>query len=82
MLPGTVEFLVNIRFFEAGKMRRMETPVWSHSFIGATQAAEKLVFSRHPGAAIMAIELIHQERKKLSVPRLAFANSKEPKTPA
>lgn len=79
MLPGTVEFQAHIRYFEAGKMRRMETPVWSHSFVGATQAAEKIVLSNHPGAAIMAVELIHTERKKLSVPRLAFVNTQEPR---
>ncbi len=79
MLPGTVEFQAHIRYFEAGKMRRLETPVWSHSFVGATQAAEKIVLSGHPSAAIMSMELIHTDRKKMSVPRLAFVNNEEPR---
>lgn len=81
MLPGTTEYQVNIRFFEAGHMRRFESPVWAHSFVAATLSAEKLLYSHHPAAAIMAIELVDIERKKRSVPRLIVDNPNPHPTP-
>ncbi len=80
-LPGTREYEVNIRYFEGGSMRRMETPVWAHSFVSGILAAEKILLSSHPSAAIMSIELIDKERKKHSVPRLAFVNPNDPPPP-
>lgn len=80
-LPGTQEFEAKIRYFEGNQMRRFETPLWAHSFVSASINAEKILLSAHPSAAIMAMELIHKERQKHSVPRLVIDNPK-PRPPS
>jgi hypothetical protein len=78
MLPGQREFEAHVRYFDQGSIRRYESPLWSHNYLGAVVTAEKLVLSAHPTAEIMSIHIIDVERKKKTVPRLVFTNPNDP----
>lgn len=78
MLPGTREFEAQVRYLDQGAVRRYESPLWSHNYLGAVVNAEKLVLSAHPTAEIMSIQIIDVERRKKTLPRLVFANPNDP----
>ena len=68
--PGDREYTVSISYFEEGKLRGYETPVWAKNAGSALNSAERLLHSRHPGAVFHRATIEDDELAKMAKPRL------------
>jgi len=68
--PGDREYTVSISYFDEGKLRGFETPVWAKSPGVALGTAERLLRSRHPGAVFHRSTVVDDELTKMAKPRL------------
>lgn len=70
MFPGDREYSVSISYFEKGKIRGFETPVWAPHPAAALSAGEKFLRTRHPDATVHRCVVVDAELSKMAKPRL------------
>lgn len=68
--PGDREYQVSLSYFEDGKLRGFETPVWANSIGIAVGAAERILRATHPKAVMHRVVAHDIEHNKMAKPVL------------